>query len=201
MTFTNDELQAMNQSKSNKPKGFTPKAKADRLDAQMTTKCDLCSILNVSVEEFEAHCKKSSLVIEDSYTQAQVGYYRDRLGAKARATEQPAAASNAIPTARTSALTLSGQSHEAMNALQGAGLQNAAAYVQRKQTERNAVVDKVSDAIAYLSDPDLLESDIMTAAAAKVAARSDAWGYSEPVVDFDNLFALPTSSQRMLNGV
>ena len=116
---------------------------------------------------------------------------------------QPTAqsASTAIPTARGNALTVSGQSHEAMNALQGAGLQNAAAYVQRKQTERNAVVDKVSDAIAYLSDPDVLEADIMSAAAAKVAARSDAWGYAEPVVDFDNLFALPVSSQRMLNGI
>jgi len=110
-------------------------------------------------------------------------------------------ASTAIPTARTNALTVSGQSHEAMNSLQSAGLGNAAAYVQRKQTERNSIVEKVSDAIAYLSDPDLLESDIMSAAAAKVAARSDAWGYSEPVVDFDNLFALPVSSQRMLNGV
>jgi hypothetical protein len=117
---------------------------------------------------------------------------------------QPApnsAASSAIPTARETALALSTQSHAAMNALQGAGLENAAAYVQRKQAERNAIVDRVSDAIAYLSDPDLLESDIMSAAAAKVAARSDGWGYAEPVVDFDNLFALPESSQRLLGGV
>ena len=113
---------------------------------------------------------------------------------------QPTTESTAIPTARTNALALSSQSHEAMKALQSQGLGNAAAYVQRKQAERNAVVDKVSDAIAYLSDPDLLESDIMNAAATKVAARSNAWGYEEPVVDFDNLFALPTSSQRMLNG-
>jgi hypothetical protein len=109
--------------------------------------------------------------------------------------------SEAIPTAKSNALTLSSQSHEAMKALQSQGLGNAAAYVQRKALERNAVVDKVSDAIAYLSDPDLLESDIMSAAAAKVAARSNAWGYEEPVVDFDNLFALPSSSQRMLNGL
>ncbi len=109
-------------------------------------------------------------------------------------------ASSAIPQARTNALTLSSQSHEAMTSLQGAGLQNAAAYVQRKQAERNAVVEKVSDAIAYLSDPDLLESDIMSASLAKVQARSGAWGYAEPVVDFDNLFALPATSQRMLNG-
>jgi len=107
----------------------------------------------------------------------------------------------AIPTARTHALALSAESHDAMSALQSTGLGNAAAYVQRKQMERNAVVERVSDAIAYLSDPDLLESDIMSAAAAKVAARSDAWGYAEPAVDFDNLFALPTSSQRMLGGV
>jgi len=125
----------------------------------------------------------------------------DRPSTAAQPEPTAQSASTAIPTARGNALTVSGQSHEAMNALQGAGLQNAAAYVQRKQTERNAVVEKVSDAIAYLSDPDLLESDIMSAAAAKVAARSDAWGYAEPVVDFDNLFALPTSSQRMLNGV
>jgi len=111
------------------------------------------------------------------------------------------AASTAIPTARTNALALSSKAHEAMKALQSAGLDNAAAYVQRKTLERNSVVDKVSDAIAYLSDPDLLESDIMSAAAAKVAARSGAWGYAEPVVDFDNLFALPASSQRMLGGV
>jgi len=118
------------------------------------------------------------------------------------ATPQPTtqSASTAIPQARTNALALSSQSHDAMSALQSTGLQNAASYVQRKQAERNSIVDKVSDAIAYLSDPDLLESDIMSAAAAKVAARSDAWGYSEPVVDFDNLFALPASSQRMLNG-
>jgi len=116
-------------------------------------------------------------------------------------TEAPAqSASNTTPH-RCNALALSAESHEAMSALQSTGLQNAAAYVQRKQTERNSIVEKVSDAIAYLSDPDLLESDIMSAAAAKVAARSDAWGYAEPVVDFDNLFALPVSSQRMLNGV
>jgi hypothetical protein len=108
-------------------------------------------------------------------------------------------ASNAIPNARESALALSTTSHSAMNALQSAGLQNAAAYVQRKTAERNAIVDKVSDAIAYLSDPDLLESDIMSAAAAKVAARSEAWGY-EGDDSWDNLFALPSSSQRMLGG-
>ena len=113
----------------------------------------------------------------------------------------PEPAPTNISTARESALALSTQSHDAMKTLQGEGLQNAAAYVQRKQVERNAVVEKVSDAIAHLTDPDLLEADIMSAAAAKVAARSDAWGYSEPVVDFDNLFALPVSSQRMLNGV
>jgi len=151
MTFTNDEIQAMNKTTAGK--GFKPQPKSDRPSAT----------------------------------------------AQPEPTAQ--SASTAIPTARTNALTLSGQSHEAMSALHGAGLQNAAAYVQRKQTERNAVVEKVSDAIAYLSDPDLLESDIMSAAAAKVAARSDAWGYAEPVVDFDNLFALPSSSQRMLNGV
>jgi len=197
------------QSKSKtKPQGFTPAPKSDpcgiskgaRPATKLTTKAELCWILNISVAEFEAHCKQWSLNVEDNYTQAQVGYYRDRLGAKARSTEQ-SEPSIAIPTARTNALALAAQSHDAMSALQGAGLGNAAAYVQRKQAERNAVVEKVSDAIAYLSDPDLLESDIMSAAAAKVAARSDAWGYAEPVVDFDNLFALPTSSQRMLGGV
>lgn len=114
---------------------------------------------------------------------------------------QPTTESTAIPTARDNALTLSCQSHEAMKALQTQGLGNAAAYVQRKTLERNAVVDKVSDAIAYLSDTDLLEADIMSASAAKVAARSNAWGYQDEVVDFDNLFALPSTSQRMLNGV
>jgi hypothetical protein len=113
----------------------------------------------------------------------------------------PQTASNTVPQARESAIAISATSHSAMSALQSSGLQNAAAYVQRKQMERNAVVDKVSDAIAYLSDPDLLEADIMSAAAAKVAARSGAWGYVEPAVDFDNLFALPASSQRLLGGV
>lgn len=113
---------------------------------------------------------------------------------------QPAAPSTAIPTAKDSALTLSSQSHEAMKALQSQGLGNAAAYVQRKTAERNQVVDKVSDAIAYLSDPDLLEADIMSAAAAKVAARSGAWGY-EADDTWNDLFALPSASQRMLNGV
>jgi hypothetical protein len=82
-------------------------------------------------------------------------------------------------------------------------LQNAAAYVQRKQVERNLVVDKVSDAIAYLNDPGVLEADIMSAAAAKVQARSSPWAYQDNEDDatWDNLFALPASSQRLLNGV
>jgi hypothetical protein len=114
-----------------------------------------------------------------------------------------AAASTAIPTARKTALALSSQSHVAMNTLQGAGLENAAAYVQRKQQERNAIVDKVSDAIAYLSDPDLLEADIMSAAAAKVAARSGAWGYAEPqdsLAAFELDFLAAASPQRLLGG-
>jgi len=113
-------------------------------------------------------------------------------------TAQPT--STAIPH-RCNALALSNESHEAMSALQGAGLKNAAAYVQRKQTERNQVVEKVSDAIAYLSDPDVLEADIMSAAAAKIAARSNAWGYAEPEMDFDTLFSLPASSHKMLTGL
>ena len=115
-------------------------------------------------------------------------------------TLNPQPPSTAIPIARQSALALSTQSHDAMSALQGDGLQNAAAYVHRKTLERNAVVDKVSDAIAYLADPDVLEADFMSAAAAKVAARSDAWGYAETRVDFDTLFALPASSQHLLGG-
>jgi len=158
MTFTHDELQAMNRpSSKNRTKGFTSKAKGDR-----------------------------SAPAPESAPPSPLN---------------PQIPSTVIPTARQSALALSTQSHDAMSTLQGAGLQNAAAYVQRKQVERNAVVEKVSDAIAYLSDPDLLESDIMSAAAVKVAARLGAWGYAEPVVDFDNLFALPASSQRMLGGV
>ena len=143
MTFTNDELRAMNATKANrtKPQGFTPKTQSDR-PAQPT--------------------------------------------------------SGAMPQARTNALSLSAQSHEAMSALQSAGLQNAAAYVQRKTAERDLVVSKVSDAIAYLADPDILEAEIMNAAAAKVQARSNAWDYVEPVVDFDNLFALPSQSQHLL---
>ena len=162
MTFTHDELQAMNRpSSKNRTKGFTPKAKGDPLG-----NCEAAR---------PAPAPPSPL--------------------------NPQIPSTALPTARQSALALSTQSHDAMSALQSAGLQNAAAYVHRKTLERNSVVEKVSDAIAYLSDPDLLESDIISAAAAKVAARSDAWGYAEPAVDFDNLFALPTSSQRMLGGV
>jgi hypothetical protein len=111
--------------------------------------------------------------------------------------QQPAVQSTKILTARKSALVLSTQSHDAMSALQSAGLQNAAAYVQRKTAERNAIVDKVSDAIAYLSDPDLLEADILAAAAAKVEARSESWGY-ESDDRWDDLFALPSSSQRLL---
>jgi hypothetical protein len=106
--------------------------------------------------------------------------------------------SNAVLPSRETALNLSTRSHDAIKALQSAGLENAAAYIQRKQIDRNAVVEKVSDAIAYLSDPDVLEADIMSAAAAKVSARSNAWGFTEPVVDFDNLFALPTSSHPLL---
>jgi hypothetical protein len=113
--------------------------------------------------------------------------------------QQPAAQSTKISTARESALALSTQSHDAMSALQSAGLQNAAAYVQRKTAERSAIVDKVSDAIAYLCDADLLEADILAAAAAKVEARSEAWGY-ESDDSWDNLFALPSGSQRLLGG-
>lgn len=129
----------------------------------------------------------------------------DNKAKRAAAQEQPPAptdnrpASTAIPTAREGAIALAATSHGAMNALQSAGLQNAAAYVQRKTAERNVIVDKVSDAIAYLSDPDLLESDIMSAAAAKVAARSGAWGYQEDSA-WDNLFDLPEGSQRLLGG-
>jgi hypothetical protein len=111
---------------------------------------------------------------------------------------EPIAASTHIPQARETALNLSSQSHEAMNALQTSGMQNAAAYIARKQVERNAVVEKVSDTIAYLCDPDLLEADIMSAAAAKIAARSNAWDYTGPAVDFDQLFALPTHPNRLL---
>jgi hypothetical protein len=107
--------------------------------------------------------------------------------------------SNTIPTAREGAIALAATSAQAMNALQTAGLQNAAAFVQRKTAERNAIVDRVSDAIAYLSDPDLLESDILSAAATKVEARSNAWSY-ESDDTWDNLFALPVSAQRMLGG-
>ncbi len=115
-------------------------------------------------------------------------------------TLHPTATSTAIPTAREEAIALSATSHEAMSALQSAGLQNAAAYVQRKQAERNLVVDKVSDAIAYLSDPGVLEADIMSAAAAKVQARNSPWAYPDDDATWDNLFALPASSQRLLNG-
>ena len=98
------------------------------------------------------------------------------------------------------AIVLSTTSAQAIGSLHSEGLGNAAAYVKRKTMERNALVDRVSDAIAYLSDPDVLEADIMSAAAAKVAARSDAWGYAETRVDFDTLFALPSSSQHLLSG-
>lgn len=147
MTFTNEEMQAMNRTRKGKPPGFTPKAKGDRPTHPSPPK-----------------------------------------------TQPP---SPAIPTARQNALALSTQSHEAMNVLQSEGLQNAAAYVQRKTAERNAVIEKVSDAIAYLSDPDLLEADIFAAAAAKVQARSEAWTYPEDKT-WDTLFALPDSSQRLL---
>jgi hypothetical protein len=116
---------------------------------------------------------------------------------KTASTVEPSPSST-IPTAKETASTLSHQSHDAMKALQGTGLENAAAYIQRQQTDRNAIVEKVSDAIAYLCDPDVLEADIMSAAAAKVAARSNAWGYTESTVDLDTLFALPTSSPRLI---
>jgi hypothetical protein len=149
MTFTNEEMQAMNRTSNGKPKpqGFAPKAKGDR-PAQSSS-------------------------------------------------PPPQPTSTAIPTVRQNALALSTQSHDAMNAVQSEGLQNAAAYVQRKTVERNAVIDKVSDVIAYLSDPDVLEADIFAAAAAKVQARSEAWTYPEDKT-WDTLFALPEGSQRLL---
>jgi len=103
-----------------------------------------------------------------------------------------------IDAMREGAIALSATSHEAMSALQSAGLQSAAAYVQRKQAERNLVVEKVSDAIAYLSDPDLLEADIMSATAAKMKQRTNAWGYESSSVNLDELFALPAPSQRLI---
>ena len=161
MTFTHDELQAMNRpSRKNTTKGFTPKSKGDP----------------------RGNCEAA------------------RPTPAPTSPLHPQNPSTAIPTARQSALALSSQSHDAMSTLQGAGLQNAAAYVHRKTLERNMVVDRVSDAIAYLSDPDVLEADIMSAAAAKVAARSGAWGYAETRVDFDTLFALPATSQHLLDG-
>jgi hypothetical protein len=117
---------------------------------------------------------------------------------KAHTPQSPPQPTSTIHIERAAALTLATQSHEAIKALQNAGLENAAAYIQRKQTERNAIVEKVSDAIAYLADPDVLEADIMSAAAAKVSARSNAWGYTETPVDFDALFALPITPQRLL---
>jgi hypothetical protein len=150
MTFTNEEIEAMNRISKSKPQGFTPRAKGDRSPQSPPPK--------------------------------------------------PQPTSTAIPTARQNALALSMQSHDAMNALQGEGLQNAATYIQRKTAERNAVVDKVSDAIAYLSDPDVLEADIFAAAAAKVQARSEAWTYAADTT-WDTLFALPESSQRLLSEV
>jgi hypothetical protein len=149
MTFTSDELQAMNKGKTKPTAGqpFTPKPKGDRPNNSAT------------------------------------------------------ATTEAIPQARESAIALTDTSHAAMSALQQAGLANAAAYVQRKTADRSLVIEKVSNAIAYLSDPDILEADIFAAAAEKVEARSNAWEYAEPVVDFDNLFALPSNSQRLLGGV
>jgi hypothetical protein len=147
MTFTNEEIQAINQGKT-KPKGFTPSAKVNRP------------------------------------SQPSVPH--------------PEPDSSTLPTAKETASTLSHQSHDAMKALQGTGLENAAAYIQRQQSDRTAIVERVSDAIAYLCDPDVLEADIMSAAAAKVAARSNAWGYTESTVDLDTLFALPTSSPRLI---
>jgi len=151
MTFTNEEIQAINRTSNGKtkPQGFVPKAKGDHLPQPSTPK--------------------------------------------------PQTSSTAIPTARQNALALSTQSHNVMSTLQGEGLQNAAAYVQRKTVERNAIVDKVSEAIAYLSDPDILEADIFAAAAAKVQARNAAWTYPEDKT-WDNLFALPEGSQRLLGG-
>lgn len=124
----------------------------------------------------------------------------DRPAAAQPTAPTPAAASTAIPTAREGAIALSATSHDAMNALQSQGLGNAAAYVKRKQAERNAIVDRVSDCIAALADPDLLESDIMNAASAKVAARSNAWEY-EHCTAWDGMFALPDGSQRLLGGL
>jgi hypothetical protein len=157
MTFTNEEIQAMNRTSNGKakPQGFTPKAKGDP-------------------------CGNSEA---------------DRPAPSTPPNPQPS--TTAIPTARQNALALATQSHAAMNALQSEGLQNAAAYVQRKTTERSAVIDKVSDAIAYLSDPDVLEADIFAAAATKVQMRNEAWTYPEDTT-WDNLFALPESSQRLL---
>jgi hypothetical protein len=191
-----------NTQKSNsKPQGFA-KVKSDRSRAnalQMTTKAELCKQLEVSVDEFEKHCHDWSLAIDEEYSPQQVVAMREQFG-KTEPTPQPTATSTVIPTAREGAIALSATSHEAMKALQSQGLGNAAAYVQRKAAERNAIVDKVSEAIAYLSDPGVLEGDIMSAAAAKIQARNSPWAYPDDDADWENLFALPASSQRLLGG-
>jgi len=151
------------QSTAGKP--FTPKTKADRLDPRMTTKCDLCCILNISVEEFEAHCKKSSLVIEDSYNQAQVGYYRDRLGAKARATEQSTAVqpTDLNQVAQSEAMTI----RESVNLSAGTGTR----ALQALSTQRDNTQQAIAAEIERLTNPELFFTETIAIAAEKIRSR------------------------------
>jgi len=106
--------------------------------------------------------------------------------------------STAIPAAQQKAVETATESHETIAALQRAGMQTAAAYVQRQTAQRNAVVEQVSDKLAWLTDPGLLEADIMSRTAAKVKQRTNAWGYESSSVNLDELFALPAPSQRLI---
>jgi len=191
---------------SNSGKGFTPKAKGDRTtdtQPEATTQpeettapesptekpFDLTPVIAAATELVgqEAVDARVAEYREDELTDQEIAGYLPRWAAR--------------KASKVNALAVATQSNKTIATTQKTGLENATAFIQKQQAQRNQLVDQVSDAIAYLSDPDLLEADIMSAAAAKVAARSNAWGYAEPLVDFDNLFALPASSQRMLNGV
>jgi len=187
-----------------KPQGFTPTQKGDRPDSQSeaTATPQSPDPDRTQLEPFDLAPAIAAAValLGKELVDAQIAAYReDELTDQEIAGYLPRWAVR--KASKASALAVADKSGTAIATTQKSGLESATAFIKKQQAQRNQLVDQVSDAIAYLSDPDLLESDIMSAAAAKIQARSGAWGYAEPVVDFDNLFALPASSQRMLGGV
>jgi hypothetical protein len=205
MSLTAKEQEILNRTAAaNSGKGFTPTPKTDRPAAapvQQQTATAPVSTEDATDQPFDlspAIAVAIALVGEEAVNTRIAEYREDELTDEEIAGYLPRWAKR--KAAQSTALTVATDSNKTIGKTQKTGLESATAFIHKQRQQRDQIIDQVSEAIAYLSDPVLLEADIMSAAAAKVQARSGGWDYAEPVVDFDNLFALPESSQRMLGG-